>query len=292
MARSASSSPTAPTPAPYYSVAPDALGSFDAEFDWADVPAVYISQQDGAWLEGQLKPDGVGPVVTMKLIENVRMATKGGTGYNVFGDLPGKVKDGTFVLFGAHHDGYFHSATDDTDGDVNNLAIAKAMVKSGYRPQHTVRFMVTTGEEFGYVNSYYDWCIGAWYSITHAHPAWAGKIRAFLNSDHFVGRQPAEDHEPRTSRRWSAAGAAAASRPAALRLQDQRDLEHLEGQLDVRGRGRADRLLRQQGRQRRHLPHAVHARQSASTGTTWRTSPSSSSGSRSRSTTAACCPTA
>jgi hypothetical protein len=197
--------------APYYSVAPDALGSFDAEFDWANVPAVYISQQDGAWLEGQLKPDGSGPVATMKLVEHVRMATKGGTGYMVFADLPGKVKDGTFVLFGAHHDAYFHSATDDTDGDVSNLAIAKAMVMSGYRPQHTVRFMFTTGEEFGYVNSYYDWCIGAWYTITHAHPAWAGKIRAFLNSDHFVGDNPLKITSPDFTPLVSADAAAASS---------------------------------------------------------------------------------
>lgn len=200
-----------PDTAPYYSVAPDALGSFDAEFDWANVPAVYIAQQDGAWLEGQIKPDGSGPVVTMKLIEHVRMASRGGTGYMVFADLPGKVKDGTFVLFGAHHDAYFHSATDDTDGDVNNLAIAKAMLLSGYRPQHTVRFMFSTGEEFGYVNSYYDWCIGAWYTITRAHPAWAGKIRAFLNSDHFVGDNPLKITSPDFTPLVSADAAAASS---------------------------------------------------------------------------------
>lgn len=181
---------------PYYSVAPDALGSFDAEFDWANVPAVYIAQQDGAWLESQLQPNGTGPVVNMKLIESVRMATQGGTGYMAFGDLPGKVKDGTFVLLGAHHDAYFHSATDDTDGVVDDLTIAKAMVKSGYKPQHTVRFMFSTGEEFGYVNSYYDWCIGAWWTITHAHPEWAGKIRAFLESDHFVGDNPLKITSP------------------------------------------------------------------------------------------------
>ena len=201
-----------PDTAPYYSVAPDALGSFDAEFDWADVPAVYIAQQDGAWLEGQLdSPTAVGPVVTMKLIENVRLAIQGGTGYNVFADLPGKVKDGTFVLFGAHHDAHFHAATDDTDACVNNLAIAKAMVMSGYRPQHTVRFMFTTGEEFGYTNSYYDWCIGAWWAITHAHPDWAGKIRAFLNSDYFVGDNPLQDHEPRLHAAGQRRAAAASS---------------------------------------------------------------------------------
>ena len=176
--------------APYYSWAPDALGSFDGEFDWSDVPSVYISQSDGAWLESQLAPDGSGPVVTMKNITTVQMASRGGTGFNVVGDLSGRVKDGTFVLFSAHHDGYFHTATDDTDGVVNNLTIAKAMIMSRYRPYHTVRFMATTGEDFGMENSYYDWCIGAWWSITHTHPGWAGKIRAMLNSDHFVGDDP------------------------------------------------------------------------------------------------------
>ncbi len=185
-----------PNTAPYYTVAPDALGSFDGEFDWHDAPSVYVSAQDGAWLRSQLNAAGVGPTVNMKLIEKVRLAKNGGFGYNVFGDLPGRVKDGTFVLFSAHHDGYFHTATDDTDGVTNNLVIAKAMVKSHYRPQHTVRFMATTGEDFGYVNSYYDWCIGSWWSITHTHPAWPGKIRAMLNSDHFVGDNPLKITSP------------------------------------------------------------------------------------------------
>ena len=70
----------------------------------------------------------------MKLIEKVRMATQGGTGYNVFGDLPGRVHDGSFVLFAAHHDAHFHAATDDISCVANDMAIAKAMVMSGYRP--------------------------------------------------------------------------------------------------------------------------------------------------------------
>ena len=155
-----------PTTAPYWTFADDALTSFDSECDLTDVPGVYISKQDGDWLRGQLAANDTGPTVTMKLIEKVTLSAKGGRGYNVFGDLPGKVKDSTFVLFGAHHDAYFHSGTDDTDGCVDNLLIAKAMVKSGYRPSRTVRFMFTTGEEYGMVNSYNDWCIGAWWAIT------------------------------------------------------------------------------------------------------------------------------
>ena len=179
-----------PDSAPYYSFAPDALGTFDGCWQLSYDPTVYIAKQDGDWLKTQLAADGTGPAATMKLIEKVRMAGKGGVGYNVFGDLPGTVNDGTFVLLAAHHDAYFHSGTDDTSCVADNLAIAKAMVASGYQPKHTVRFMFDTAEEFGYTNAYYDWCIGAWQAITQRHPAWAGKIRLFLNSDYFANEAP------------------------------------------------------------------------------------------------------
>ena len=175
---------------PWYSVAKDALGSNDGEYDLSYAPMVYISQQDGDWLKAQLGANGVGPAATMKLIESVRLATQGGTGYNVYGDLPGRCADGTFVLFGAHHDVHFRAADDDSSCVANDLAIARAMVMSDYRPEHTVRFMFTTGEEFGYTNAWYDWSIGAWYAITHTHPDWVGKIRAFINADYFTGDAP------------------------------------------------------------------------------------------------------
>jgi hypothetical protein len=174
----------------YYSYAPDALGSFDSQFDMTDASAVYIARQDGDWLKSQLDAKGVGPVTTMRLIEKVRLASDGGVGYNVFGDVPGSCKDGSFVLFDAHHDAHFHSACDDTGGVVTNLAIAKAMVMSGYRPKYTMRFMFVTGEEFGYTNCYNDWCIGAWWAITHAHPDWVGRLRGFLNNDSTGGNGP------------------------------------------------------------------------------------------------------
>ena len=175
-----------PNSAPWYEVSPTALGSNDGEYSYSSAPMVYIAKQDGTWLKKRLAAHHV--TATMRLLEKVRPATKGGFGYNVFADLPGTVKDGTFVLVGAHHDVHFHAATDDSSCVATNLAIAKAMVMSGYKPQHTVRFMFTTGEEFGYTNSWWDWSIGAWYAITHTHPAWAGQIRGFLNSDYFSGR--------------------------------------------------------------------------------------------------------
>ncbi len=174
-----------PNSGDWYACAPDALGSNDAEYTYSSAPMVYIARKDGTWLKKQLAAHRV--KATMQLNETVRLASDGGYGYNVFGDVPGTVKDGTFVLFDAHHDAHFNSATDDTAGVAANLAIAKAMVMSGSKPQHTVRFMFVTGEEFGYTNSWWDWCIGAWYAITHTHANWAGEIRGFLNNDQTLG---------------------------------------------------------------------------------------------------------
>ena len=175
-----------PHSAPWYEVSPTALGSNDAEYTYSSVPMVYISKQAGAWLKKRIAAGTVR--ANMKLIETVRLAKDGGFGYNVFGDLPGTVKDGTFVLFGSHHDVHFRAATDDSASVAANLAIAKAMEMSGYRPAHTVRFMFTTGEEFGYTDTWWDWSIGAWYCITTQHPEWAGQVRGFLNSDYFSGK--------------------------------------------------------------------------------------------------------
>jgi Iap family predicted aminopeptidase len=175
-----------PTTAPYWTWAPDLLATFDSNSDLTDVPAIYLARQDGEWLEAQIGAGGVGPAANMKLIQKVKLAKDGGKGFNVVADLPGRSKDGAFVLYGAHHDAFFHSGTDDISGCTGELLIAKAMVDSGYRPTHTVRFLWTTGEEYGVANAYNDWCHGSWWAITHAHPKWVGKIRGFLNIDHFT----------------------------------------------------------------------------------------------------------
>ena len=160
----------------YYSIAPDALGSFDGYYDESAPPLIYISQVDGDWLKAKLPVEG-----TMKLDIDVRMAEDGGTGYNVVAVLPGRVRDGQFTLIAAHQDAHFRAGLDDTGALVNMLAIAKAMRISGYRPVHDVVFLATTGEEFAYTNAYYEWCVGAWYAATHTHKDWSGHIRAMLN---------------------------------------------------------------------------------------------------------------
>ena len=106
----------------------------------------------------------------MKNITTVRMARRAASATTWSATCLARSKDGTFVSVRNAPRRLLPTATGSTDRVVNNMTIAKAMVMSRYRPQHTVRFMATTGGDFGMENAYYDWCIGSWYSITHTHP--------------------------------------------------------------------------------------------------------------------------
>ena len=169
----------------WYAVARDALGSNDGQYDLSFAPMVYISRQDGYWLKAQL---AAGPVTaTMQNDVQITLADDGGIGYNVIGELPGTVPDDEIVIIGSHKDAHFRSALDDTGAVVNGLAIAKAMKTSDYHPKHTVVFLFTTAEEFGYTNAWYDWSSGAWYAITQTHTDWPGRVAAFINLEMMAG---------------------------------------------------------------------------------------------------------
>jgi hypothetical protein len=163
-----------------YYAEPTSLGSFDAEYRLRLAPVVYISQHDGLQLKAALEAD---PELEATVVNDVEITLKrdGGHGYNVVGELPGRVTGAERIVIAAHHDSYFHAGLDDTGGCVAGMLMAKAIKMSGYQPKRTITFLFTTGEEYGAVNSYYDWLIGAWWAITKAHPGWAGKTAIMLN---------------------------------------------------------------------------------------------------------------
>lgn len=166
----------------YYWYADDALGSFDAtyQYDWA--PMVYISKTDGDEMRAEVQAAMAADedyVATMVCDTDVKLADDGGTAYNVIGTLPGKNR-GQAIVISAHMDVHFRAGMDDTAALVNMLAIAKAMRRSGHLPNYDIVFLATCGEEFGYTNCYYDWLLGSWYAATETHKDWAGKVRAFI----------------------------------------------------------------------------------------------------------------
>jgi Iap family predicted aminopeptidase len=165
---------------PVYWGEPDALGVFSNEADSRFIPLVNMARQDGEWLRAKLVA-GEPVTATMKCDVSMKSWERGGVGYNVVGEIPGTDDSRQMVLMTAHHDTAGPGALDDTGPCVNLLTMANAMQMSGYRPQRTVEFLFTTGEEYGWDNSYYDWLVGAWWAAGHAHRDWAGRVAGQIN---------------------------------------------------------------------------------------------------------------
>ncbi|UCE92195.1 MAG: M28 family peptidase [Methanobacteriota archaeon] len=115
---------------------------------------------------------------------------EGGFGWNVVGYLPGKnwgTLDDEFVIIGDHTDAWFFGGTDNNAGVAGVLVLADAFKKTcdefGEQPERTIIFVTHEAEEYGIVNTYYDWCWGAYYEITNHHPEWVGKTVAAMILD-------------------------------------------------------------------------------------------------------------
>mgnify|MGYP000950771064 CR=1 FL=1 len=72
------------------------------------------------------------------------------TVYNTVGEIPGEKAD-EFVVMGAHLDSWdlAQGTTDNGTGSCVVLEVARALAKSGVKPQRTIRFVLFTGEEQG-----------------------------------------------------------------------------------------------------------------------------------------------
>lgn len=142
--------------------APGALGAFDAQWPAGGPPMVVITAADAATLRRAAPAE-----VTVGLqVEIARQVP----GHNVVGYLPGD-EPGPVVV-GAHHDAWFRGAFDNTSGVAALVALATALAGSGHRPRHTICFTTRTGEEFGLLDSPFDWCTGAWRQVRETHPDW------------------------------------------------------------------------------------------------------------------------
>lgn len=145
----------------------------------ADAPALAISNKDKKALVAAIKANNGEPItVTLNCDSQV---TENATSHNVWGEIPGKTDETIFVF--AHVDGYFHSQYDDAQGVSVSMAIAKALIDSGYEPDKTIRFCFHGSEEWGVSGSEYDWSAGAYEEITALHPEWVEGGFAIVNND-------------------------------------------------------------------------------------------------------------
>ena len=145
----------------------------------ADAPALAISNKDKKALIAAIKANDGEPItVTLNCDSQV---TENAASHNVWGEIPGKTDETIFVF--AHVDGYFHSQYDDAQGVSVSMAIAKALIDSGYEPDKTIRFCFHGSEEWGVSGSEYDWSAGAYEEITALHPEWVESGFAIVNND-------------------------------------------------------------------------------------------------------------
>lgn len=156
-------------------IADDALNAQDICAP-VSIPCVSIGLADSRAIQAQLAE---GPV-TATLTVNNRVEIDAGTTYNVTGRIKGESSDYQIVV-GAHYDMHFYGFQDDNCAVGLVLAMAKAMVDSGYTPKNDIVFCLHGAEEWGSSGTQYDWTVGAWEMINNVHPEWVGKTLAFIN---------------------------------------------------------------------------------------------------------------
>lgn len=110
------------------------------------IPAVAIGLQDAGWLSDELKNGAVS--ITMKTAGRFLPDT---TGHNVIGELRGTEFPDQYITVGGHLDSWdaAEGAHDDGAGCVQTIEVLRALKAAGYKPKHTLRFVLFANEENG-----------------------------------------------------------------------------------------------------------------------------------------------
>ena len=117
-----------------------------------DIPVVSMAMEDQSLLERFLDR---GKSVRMKI--NVQNRTTSGPveTANVVGEIGGTEHPEQVIVVGGHLDSWdlAEGSTDNGCGTTTTLGAAEAIVKAGYKPKRTIRFVLFTGEEEGLLGS-------------------------------------------------------------------------------------------------------------------------------------------
>ncbi|HLO03641.1 MAG TPA: M28 family peptidase, partial [Symbiobacteriaceae bacterium] len=146
-----------------YAQTPGAIHTHDLQA-WAPIPMLNVNHDEGQRLRGMRRA---------RLWSSARNLP-GATGRNIVGYLRGTERPEEIVIIGDHYDAWFHGFLDDAVGVGGVLSLAKAMVDAGYQPKRTIAFVLHDAEEYGKLDSPWDWCTGAW-AMRELKPDWAGR---------------------------------------------------------------------------------------------------------------------
>jgi carboxypeptidase Q len=121
-------------------------GAMRYDTAYAKIPAVAVGLRDADWISTALKD--------RKL--NVSITTHGHflpdtIGHNVIGELTGSEFPDEIITVGGHLDSWDNceGAHDDGAGVVQTIEILRAFRALGYKPKHTIRFVLFANEENG-----------------------------------------------------------------------------------------------------------------------------------------------
>ena len=121
-------------------------GSLRYDTTLPKIPAVAIGLKDADWLSSTLSNQKV----------DVYMRTGGKffpdtIGHNVIGELTGSEFPDQYITVGGHLDSWdpAEGAHDDGAGIVQTVEVLRALKATGYRPRHTIRFVLFANEENG-----------------------------------------------------------------------------------------------------------------------------------------------
>lgn len=156
-------------------IADDALNSQDI-CGPTSIPTCSIGVADAREIRALLEK---GPTAGTLVVDNEVEIGKGVT-YNLTGRIRGRRSDYQ-ILAGGHYDTHFFGFQDDSCAVALVLAMAKAMIESGYRPENDIVICLHGAEEWGSSYTQFDWTVGAWEMINRVHPEWVGRTLAFIN---------------------------------------------------------------------------------------------------------------
>lgn len=121
-------------------------GAMRYDTAYAKIPAVAIGLQDADWLSDALKANTI-----TTLIRTYGKFLPDTIGHNVIGELKGTEFPDQIITIGGHLDSWDNceGAHDDGAGIVQTIEILRAFKAIGYKPKHTIRFVLFANEENG-----------------------------------------------------------------------------------------------------------------------------------------------
>lgn len=110
------------------------------------IPAIAIGLKDADWLDSMLSQKST--VVSLKTNGHFLPDT---ICHNVIGELTGSEFPNQYISVGGHLDSWdpAEGANDDGSGVVQTIEVLRTFVALGYKPKHTIRFVLFANEENG-----------------------------------------------------------------------------------------------------------------------------------------------